>query len=114
MRFVISGSFERHSREELKAIIEAHGGQNLSAISGQVDYLLAGAKMGPAKAAKATKLGVKVIDESAFEAMLAEDEPSNHLPSSSDMGAKELSADIAKSESDALSEQNATQQTLLF
>ncbi len=67
---VISGSFERHSRDELKALIELHGGQNLAAVSGTTDYLLAGDKIGPAKLQKATKLGVKIISESDFEEMI--------------------------------------------
>ena len=70
---VISGSFEHHSRDELKALIELHGGRNLAAISGNVDYLLAGVKMGPAKLAKATKLGIKIISENEFEKMIAND-----------------------------------------
>ncbi len=69
---VISGSFERHSREELKALIELNGGKNLAAVSGTTDYLLAGDKIGPAKLQKATKLGVKIISESDFEQMIAD------------------------------------------
>ena len=69
---VISGSFERHSRDELKALIELNGGKNLAAVSGTTDYLLAGDKIGPAKLQKATKLGVKIISESDFEQMIAE------------------------------------------
>ena len=67
---VISGSFVRHSRDELKALIELHGGKNLAAVSGTTDYLLAGDKIGPAKLQKATKLGVQIISESDFEAMI--------------------------------------------
>ena len=76
LSFVISGTFDRHSRDQLKALIELHGGRNLSAVSSNTDYLLAGHKIGPAKLAKANKLGVKIIDEAAFEAMLAETESS--------------------------------------
>ena len=68
---VISGSFVRHTRDELKALIELHGGKNLAAVSGATDYLLAGDKIGPAKLQKATKLGVKIISESEFEQMIA-------------------------------------------
>lgn len=68
---VISGSFERHTRDELKALIELNGGKNLSAVSGTTDYLLAGDKIGPAKLQKATKLGVKIISESDFEQMIS-------------------------------------------
>lgn len=69
---VISGSFERHSRDELKALIELNGGKNLAAVSGTTDYLLAGDKIGPAKLQKATKLGVKIISENDFEQMIAD------------------------------------------
>ncbi len=68
---VISGTFVRHSRDELKKLIELHGGKNLAAVSGNVDYLLAGDNMGPAKLKKAEKLGVEIISESQFEAMIA-------------------------------------------
>lgn len=70
LSIVISGSFERHSRDELKELIESHGGRNLAAVSGNADYLLAGANMGPAKLAKANKLGVKIISEEDFERMI--------------------------------------------
>lgn len=70
LKIVISGTFERHSREQLKDIIEQHGGHNLAAVSSNADYLLVGANMGPAKLAKATKLGVKIISESDFENMI--------------------------------------------
>ena len=60
--FVISGVFGR-SREEIQADIEAHGGKILSGVSGKLDYLVAGDKMGPSKLEKAQKLGVKIISE---------------------------------------------------
>lgn len=69
--FVISGKFTGHSRDELKVLIELHGGRNLAAVSGSVDYLVAGEKMGPAKLKKAEKLGVKIISEQELETMLA-------------------------------------------
>lgn len=75
LQIVISGSFERHSRDELKALIEAHGGKNLATVSGNADYLLAGAKMGPAKLKKAEQLGVKIISEAEFEAMIEGENP---------------------------------------
>ncbi|WP_418983092.1 NAD-dependent DNA ligase LigA [Alistipes sp.] len=68
--FVISGKFLNHSRDELKELIERHGGRNVAAVSGSVDYLVAGENMGPAKLKKAEKLGVKIISEEEFEAML--------------------------------------------
>ena len=74
LNFVISGSFAEHSRDELKALIEAHGGKNLAAVSANTSYLLAGDKIGPSKLQKATKLGVKIISEQEFMAMIADSE----------------------------------------
>ncbi|MGD1845767.1 MAG: NAD-dependent DNA ligase LigA [Salibacteraceae bacterium] len=68
--FVISGVFERHTRDELKQLIEQNGGKNVGSLSGKTAYLLAGDKMGPAKLAKAEKLGIKIIGEADFEAMI--------------------------------------------
>ncbi len=64
--FVISGTFELHSREEYKQLIEANGGRNQSAVSAKTDYLLAGNNMGPAKLEKAKKLGIALISEQDF------------------------------------------------
>lgn len=68
--FVISGVFERHSRDELKELIEKNGGKNTGSVSGKTDFLLAGDGMGPSKRAKAEKLGVQIISESDFEGMI--------------------------------------------
>ena len=68
---VISGKFLRHNRDELKELIELHGGKNLAAVSANVDYLVAGENMGPAKLQKATKLGIKMLTEEEFEALIA-------------------------------------------
>ena len=70
LNIVISGTFERHSRDELKDLIEKHGGKNLAAVSSNADFLLAGDKIGPAKLAKATKLGVRIISEGDFDDMI--------------------------------------------
>jgi DNA ligase (NAD+) len=67
---VISGSFEQHSRDGLKEMIEAHGGKNQSAVAANTDFLLAGSKIGPAKLAKARKLGIEIITEQQFLAMI--------------------------------------------
>ena len=72
LTFVISGSFANHSRDELKAMIEAHGGKNLAAVSSNTNFLLAGDKIGPAKLQKATKLGVKIISEQEFMEMVGD------------------------------------------
>lgn len=69
--FVISGKFTGHSRDELKALIELHGGKNLAAVSGSVDYLVAGENMGPAKRKKAEKLGIRIISEQEFDSLIA-------------------------------------------
>lgn len=68
--FVISGVFEKYERDDLKDVIIKNGGRVLSAISGKLDYLLAGDNMGPAKREKAEKLGVKIISEQDFEKLL--------------------------------------------
>ena len=70
--FVISGVFENHSRDQLKEMIEVHGGKNLAAVSANVDYIIAGRNMGPAKLQKAEKLGIKLISEDEFEEMIAD------------------------------------------
>lgn len=69
-KIVISGTFEHHSRPELKDLIELHGGSNQSSVSKATDYLLAGAGIGPKKLETATKLGVKIISEDEFMEMI--------------------------------------------
>jgi DNA ligase (NAD+) len=68
--FVISGVFEKHSREELKIIIEENGGKILSGISAKLNYLVAGDNMGPSKLEKATKLNIPLIDEDKLMKMV--------------------------------------------
>jgi DNA ligase (NAD+) len=70
--FVISGVFSRHSRDEYKALIDKNGGKNVGSISKKTDYVLAGENMGPAKLEKAQKLGIPIIDENEFLAMIGE------------------------------------------
>lgn len=69
LSFVVSGVFSI-SRDELKGLIEVHGGKNLSSVTGKTDYLVAGDNMGPAKLEKAQKLGVKIISEQDFMKMI--------------------------------------------
>ncbi len=69
--FVVSGVFQRHSRDEIKKLIERYGGKNSSSISSKTDYVLAGANMGPAKKEKAKKLGIPIISEEEFEKMIS-------------------------------------------
>ena len=66
---VVSGNFSR-PRDEMKALIAAHGGKNTGSVSGKTTYLLAGEKAGPEKLARAQKLGVKVITEEDFYSII--------------------------------------------
>ena len=68
--FVVSGVFTQFSRDELKETIEKFGGKTSGSISSKTDYVLAGENMGPAKLEKAQALGVKIISEEDFIAMI--------------------------------------------
>ncbi len=70
---VISGTFAHHSREEYKTMIEAHGGKNVGSISKKTSFVLAGEGVGPSKLDKATKLGVPLVAENEFLAMLGDE-----------------------------------------
>jgi len=72
MNFIISGTFEQFSRDELKDMIEANGGKILSSISAKLNYLVAGDNMGPAKLEKATKLNIPIISDAELLAMIGE------------------------------------------
>ncbi|MFM7723621.1 MAG: NAD-dependent DNA ligase LigA [Bacteroidota bacterium] len=63
---VVSGVFDRVSREEIKELIELNGGKNVSSVSSKTDFLVAGEGMGPSKLKKATDLGVQLINEHEF------------------------------------------------
>lgn len=63
---VISGVFEKHSRDEYKALIEKNGGKNVGSISSKTSFILAGSNMGPSKLEKANKLGIKIMNEEEF------------------------------------------------
>ena len=67
---VISGTFVQHSRDELKNLIEQHGGKNTGSISKNTSFILAGDNMGPAKLEKATQLGVPLLSEQEFLALI--------------------------------------------
>ncbi|WP_416443083.1 NAD-dependent DNA ligase LigA [Leeuwenhoekiella sp. A16] len=68
--FVISGVFNKVSRNELKKLIEDNGGKVSGSISSKTNYLVAGENMGPSKLAKAEKLGTKMLTEDQFLALL--------------------------------------------
>jgi len=72
-KFLISGVFEGYERDDLKDLIEAHGGIIASGVTSTLDYLVAGAKMGPAKLEKAQKLGITIIGLAELGQLL--DEP---------------------------------------
>lgn len=67
---VISGVFEKHSRDEYKAIIENCGGKNSGSISSKTSFILAGDNMGPSKREKAEQLGIPLISETEFLTMI--------------------------------------------
>lgn len=69
--FVVSGVFTKYSRNEIKAMIEQHGGKNVGSISKKTDYVLAGDNMGPAKLKKAEELEIPIISEDDFIAMIS-------------------------------------------
>lgn len=75
---VISGNFSI-SREAMKALIERHGGKNSSSVSAKTAFLLAGSKPGPEKLKKCEQLGIAVIDEETFRAMLPEEKAPNRV-----------------------------------
>ena len=69
--FVISGVFSSHSRDEMKKLVEDHGGKISSSLSSKTSFLLAGENMGPKKRIKADDLGIAIIDESTFLSMIS-------------------------------------------
>ena len=69
---VISGTFQKHSRDEYKELIEQYGGKNTGSVSKKTDFILAGENMGPQKLEKARQLGIKIMDEEEFLQMIGE------------------------------------------
>ena len=74
MRLVLTGSLPTYKREEATALIEKNGGEVASSVSKTVDLVVAGEDAG-SKLDKAKKLGVRVIDEATFVAMLKGETP---------------------------------------
>lgn len=70
MSIVISGTFAQHSRDEYKALIEAHGGKNVGSVSKKTSFILAGENMGPEKRKKAEDLGIPLKTEDEFLEMI--------------------------------------------
>ena len=63
LSIIISGTFEKFSRDDLKAFIELHGGKNVASISAKTSYLIAGENIGPSKLEKAQKLKIPILTE---------------------------------------------------
>lgn len=78
MTIVISGNFSV-SREEIKDIISRNGGKNSSSVSSKTSFLLAGSKPGPEKLHKCEELGIKVLSESEFRAMLPQEREAEQI-----------------------------------
>ncbi len=70
---LISGVFTKHSREEYKYLIEKNGGRNVSALSGNTSFILAGENMGPSKRLKAEEAGIPLMSESEFLKLIGEE-----------------------------------------
>jgi DNA ligase (NAD+) len=71
LTFVVSGTFANYSRDGIKETIERNGGKVSGSVSGKTSYVVAGNDMGPSKLEKAQKLGVKIISEDEFTALLS-------------------------------------------
>ncbi len=71
LNFVVSGVFEKFSRNDLKKSIEDNGGKNVSSLSKKTNYLIAGDKMGPAKRTKAEQLEIPIISEDDYLQMIS-------------------------------------------
>ncbi|MCL2328787.1 MAG: NAD-dependent DNA ligase LigA [Bacteroidetes bacterium] len=63
---VVSGVFQSKSRDEMKALIEVHGGKNASGVSKNTSFVLAGEGIGPSKLEKAQQLGIPIVGEEEF------------------------------------------------
>ncbi|MDR0939697.1 MAG: NAD-dependent DNA ligase LigA [Mediterranea sp.] len=68
---VISGVFNKYSRDDYKTMIEKNGGRNAASISGNTTFVLAGENMGPAKLEKARKMGIRIVNEDEFLQLLS-------------------------------------------
>ena len=72
LSIVISGNFSV-SRDAIRELIIANGGKNVSSVSSKTSFLLAGSKAGPEKLKKCEQLGIRVIGEEEFRAMLPQE-----------------------------------------
>jgi len=72
-RILASGKLNHFKRDEIIETIQAHGGQYISSVSKNLDFIIEGEEMGPSKKDKAVKLGIKMISEEEFMAMIGKD-----------------------------------------
>jgi DNA ligase (NAD+) len=72
--FVVTGTLSKFTRDEIQAMITQAGGRAASSVSKSTDFLVAGEKAG-SKLEKATALGIPVLTEEQFEALLAQESP---------------------------------------
>ena len=72
LTFVFTGSLEEYTRSEAQDLVERHGGSATSSVSGNTDYLVAGANPDQSKQDDAEAEDVPVVDEAAFDELLAE------------------------------------------
>ena len=72
LTLVVSGVFEKYSRDEIKALIEKNGGKVTGSVSSKTSYIIAGENMGPEKRKKAEELGVKIITEEELESLIGQ------------------------------------------
>lgn len=71
MNIIVTGSFATpQRRSELEKMVEQHGGKLQSGVNAKTSFIVAGAKPGASKVQKAEKLGIKIISEADFLAML--------------------------------------------
>lgn len=71
LSIVISGTFSKFSREEIKKLIQLNGGKNVGSISSNTSYFLTGENVGPAKLSKAGKLNIPFLSENEFIEMIS-------------------------------------------
>ena len=71
LSFVVSGVFSNFSRDEIKLVIEQHGGKSQGSVSSKTNYLLAGDEAGPSKLEKAKKLKVQILTEKEFMKLIS-------------------------------------------
>jgi DNA ligase (NAD+) len=69
---IISGTFKKYSRDQIKALIEQHGGKNVTSVSSKTDYFVTGENIGPSKLEKAAKLDIPFITEDELLELIGE------------------------------------------